>query len=599
MSSGSEIIFKNLTKSLTKNYKKSKPDLKLLTGKVEKNISKFSFVLKTEFGDIEISSEKNLNPGKEIELVIKENSKKLILQFTGEKDLILEKANQEKLLSSIDFVKKIEGFKINAVIGERVALPKFQVLTKQGPLIVESENFLKQGEEIKFEVPLAENGKKNPGKAIDNNSSKNIKSFSQNLTENKDIILQGKVEKLVSPFKYILKTDFGKILIEAPEALEKESGVEFKLIEKKDGYILKPENTSIKSEIKIPKNFISENKISFISPEKIFKGTIDELVSLPKFEVKSDSGKIIIESPVFLKSGDDIKFSLNQGIEDISVNQGIDSDVYESIKDIDKIIKPDLKDITKIILSDPVKVSERFFSSLKKKVPEIKKEVEFLKHFVNPEKISGESVKKAVKYFWGSSFKDMKSDYKAVENFFNEVEDFFSEEERADKKAVKQDSKDFFVKESKDKLFDGMDNIRHLNHLKINDSSRIYFFIPFLGNSFQSAEFFIESEHEKKKKKDEKELRAVLKLKMSKLGIIMADLRLIMEKNIKIFFGVENENTLEILENGLSILEANLKEKGFRRIAVSGRVIDKKNMETPLLKKIISGSDESVFDIRV
>ncbi len=238
---------------------------------------------------------------------------------------------------------------------------------------------------------------------------------------------------------------------------------------------------------------------------------------------------------------------------------------------------PALKEFT----SSLDKLNLKDFQDIKNKI---------LDNFANPQKITSDSLRKTIKYFLGSSFDKFSDDL----NELKEISVLYEKKNISDKNFV---TKIIESLEKAEKLFETVENQRNVNLVRFADSSRLFLFIPFSGKDFESAEFFMDKKKENNQSKD-KTLRAVVKLNMSKLGLLKADLRLYDLNIIKIFFEVENNMVLDVVEEGFKELEFNLKKSGFKEVFFHISTVEKEVLGQSLIKEFLfDGKTDSNFNI--
>jgi hypothetical protein len=368
------------------------------------------------------------------------------------------------------------------------------------------------------------------------------------------------------------------------------------LLKQKTVFFLKSSDGKVSISTKDVENFIKNNPKP-LNQVKVFNGVVEKRVSLPKLLVSTDLGKVEVESSKLLNKGEvlqlpakDVKGQL------VKTNP----DILKDPQSFENKIKPPLKEILTIIKDNPKNTSKEIFSLLKnlpeKEFKSIKNNL--LKNFINPEKITANDIKNAIKYFWGSSAKDFKNDLMSFKEILQKTEVF--EQETKLKSLIKNVSTPLEMSEKTEKAADGFESLKNLNLIKFAESSKLYFFLPLMGNDFESAEFFLDLEQKNKDEKENKELRALIKLNMSRLGVVRADLRLFNEKNLQVLFGTENKKALDIIESGFKLLEENLKKARFEEIFLKADLLKKEEIEEPLTRKLIeTETSEYVFDLRV
>ncbi|MGM0419107.1 MAG: flagellar hook-length control protein FliK [Thermodesulfobacteriota bacterium] len=421
---------------------------------------------------------------------------------------------------------------------------------------------------------------------------KNLSS-QDNLSADSSKIIKGIVEKNLSLFKFQFDTDVGKFFPESEKVFSKGDLIKFKIAETKNGFFINPAEKNDFKPFKITDETL-KSVINNFSQNKTYTGKTEKILSLPKFLVSTDLGKVEIESSSFLKNNDAVKLLLKDvknAVFEKAINPGSES---ESVKDA--LSKLSLKDFSKIMTKDIPELSDRFSQDLKnlssKEFEAVKNNI--LKNFIEPQNISSESLKKAVKYFFGSDF-EFKNDFKELTELINK---YIREQDGKNIKLINE------LKETVDKgekFFESTETQKNLNILKFADSSKMYFFLPFTGKDFKSAEFFMDKGEAEGKNKEKGELRAVIKLDMSNLGIVRADLRLRQETDLKIYFGLENEEILKIIKSGFPLLEKNLKKADFKNIYLSAEILKDRFIKESPLKDFIKDEENktSVFDIIV
>lgn len=410
-------------------------------------------------------------------------------------------------------------------------------------------------------------------------------------------LIKGIVEKQLSPFKLLINTEFGKVSVNSKIDFKQGEKIQLELTKTKNSFVLKSLDKKISISPKDLEKFIKTNP-KILNQVKIFNGVVEKRTALPKFIVTTDLGKIEVETEKFFNKGDVLKLSTKD------VREQLAGKSQEILKDFDNRIKPRLKEILTIIRDNPKDSSKDIFSLLKKlpkkEFDSIKKSL--FKKFINPEKITPEDIKKGIKYFFGSSSKDFKNDLIKFKEILEKNEILEKEVK------LKTDLKNISTKgnllenisEMTDKTSKGFESLKSLNLIKYAESSKLYFFLPLMVNDFESAEFFLDLEEKNRDKKENQELRALIKLNMSRLGTIRADLRLINEKNLKVFFGTQDKSSLDIIENGFKLLEKNLKKAGFQEILLKVDILKSEEMEEPLSRKLIeTETSEYVFDLMV
>jgi|GEM_PF-4674680 hypothetical protein len=418
-------------------------------------------------------------------------------------------------------------------------------------------------------------------------------SSSDAISADSSKIIKGIVEKNLSLFKFQLDTDLGKFFPESEKVFSKGDLIKFKIAETKNGFFVNPGE---KGDFK-PFKITDENLKSVInnfSQNKTYTGKTEKILSLPKFLVSTDLGKVEIESSSFLKNNDSVKLLLKDVKN--AVLEKVFSPGPESESAKESLSKISLKDFSKIMAKDIPELSDSFSRNLKNMSP---KDLEtaknnILKNFIQSQNISSESLKNAVKYFFGSDF-EFKNDFKELTELINK---YVREQDGKNIKLINE-LKDTVDKG--DKFFESIETQKNLNILKFADSSKMYFFLPFTGKDFKSAEFFMDKGDLGRKNKEKGELRAVIKLDMSILGIVRADLRLRKETDLKIYFGLENENVLKIIESGFPLLEKNLKKADFKNIYLFAEILKSRFIKESPLKDFIQDEENktSVFDIIV
>ncbi len=117
---------------------------------VEKNISPFKFDLVTEFGKAVVSSEKIFSKGDIVNFKIAESNGRFFIEPEKEGSFL---RGEFKGFVKIDGSNEKSSGKIfRAIVEKQTALPKFQVSVKSEKIIVESNSFLKPGDEIKLKL---------------------------------------------------------------------------------------------------------------------------------------------------------------------------------------------------------------------------------------------------------------------------------------------------------------------------------------------------------------------------------------------------------------------------------------------------------------
>jgi hypothetical protein len=406
-----------------------------------------------------------------------------------------------------------------------------------------------------------------------------LKSFS--FSDKTDLkggsFIKGVVGKNLSLFEYSLKTDLGKISLFSDKVFSKGDVMKIQVSLEKNGPLMLFDEKGKALQFKPSASFLSSVKGS--ENQKInLNGSIEKTLSLPKFLVSTELGDIEVESELFLKKGDNLKLDLKEVKNLISSKENVN---LENLK-TSILSKLPAREIFKIIDKNPEKTIGDFIkSALKadggKNLTSLEKIIE---NFTNPLNSSGKEVKNSVSYFLGSSFENFKED---LQNFKENILKL-----QAEKLMKPEEVKELI--EKTDKFLESMQDQKNLNTLKFSDSSKMYFFLPFQDKDLSFGEFLIEQG--KKDKAGKNQLRAVIKLELSNLGVLMADLRL-EDKKLKIYFGLSSYSTKKIIESGFDIFKKNLKKAGFNEALLYCIVMEEKKINESLIKDFLNDRDDN------
>ncbi|MDY0131277.1 MAG: flagellar hook-length control protein FliK [Desulforegulaceae bacterium] len=403
-------------------------------------------------------------------------------------------------------------------------------------------------------------------------------SFSNKADFKGSSLVKAVVEKKLSLFEYSFKTDSGNISLFSDKTFSKGDLIKIQASLLKNGQLILSDEKGIPLKFSPSPEFLNSFKADYGIKINI-KGSMEKVLSLPKFLVSTEFGNLEVESELFLKNGDILKLDLNE------VKNFISSRNAQNLENIktDFLSKLPSREILKILDKNPEKIIKNFLNSVLKidSKESLKVIDKIIDNFLNPLNSSGNEIKSSLSYFLGSSFDDFQED---LNNFKGNLLKFQSEKPGLNPEELK----DIF--EKTDKFLESIQDQKNLNSLRFSDSSKMYFFLPFQGKDSSFGEFLIEQG--KKNKKGNNELRALLKLELSNLGLLMADLRL-SGKNLKIYFGVESGLSKNIIESGFELFKTNLKKAGFNEISIYCTVVEKQKIKESLIKDFLKTDNEN------
>jgi len=391
-------------------------------------------------------------------------------------------------------------------------------------------------------------------------------------------LIKGIVEKNLSLFEYSLKTDFGKLSISSNQSFSKGDLLKIQASLVKNSPLMIFDDKGNSLSFKASNEFLNSMK-GFPQNTININASMEKVLSSPKFVVSTDFGNIEVESDVFLNKGDILKLNAKDVKSFLTLKESAD---LENIK-TNILSKFPAREILKILEKNPEKSILDFIQSATK--ADIKGNFKtldkILDNFVKPLNIESNEIKASVKYFLGSSFENFEKDFESLKENLLKL--------KSENPSLKfEDLND--VVDKTDKFLESMRDQKNLNSLKFSDSSKMYFFLPFNGSEARFGEFLIEQG--KKKQNGTKELRAVVRLDMSKLGLLMADLRL-NDKVLNIFFGVEFSLSKKIIESGFKNFRKSLKSVGFNEVSVYCSVVEAKKIKESLIKDFLKEKNQN------
>lgn len=407
-----------------------------------------------------------------------------------------------------------------------------------------------------------------------------LKSFS--VSDLRDLkggnLIKGVVEKKLSTFEFSFKTNLGKLSIFSDQAFSKGDLLKIQAAYVKNTPLMIFDEKGSPINFKASPEFMDSFK-GFGQTTLNINASMEKILSFPKFVVSTELGNIEVESDALLSKGDILKLDAKD-VKNFLASK--EPRVLENIKP-SLLSKIPSREILRILEKNPEKTILEFMRSVLKieSKDNLKAVDKILDKFVTPLNNQEQGIKSSVKYFIGSSFESFEKDIESLkENLLrlkNESPSFRFE-----------DLNDAI--EKTDKFLESMHNQKSLNSVKFSDSSKMYFFIPFNGAQGDFGEFFIDQG--KKNQNGTKELRAVVRLDMSRLGLLMADLRL-NEKKLNIFFGVESLFARKIIESGLENLKLNLKNSGFNEVLIHCSVVEGKKIRESLIKDFLQDKNDN------
>ncbi|MGE4518643.1 MAG: flagellar hook-length control protein FliK [Desulfobacteraceae bacterium] len=390
-------------------------------------------------------------------------------------------------------------------------------------------------------------------------------------------LIKGVVEKNLSLFEYSLKTDLGKISLFSDSVFTKGDMIKMQVSSFKNNALMIFDENGNSLKFNPSKEFLNSLKGGGDTSVSI-NGSVEKTVSLPKFLISTGLGSVEAESDIFLKKGDTLNLDLKE-VKNFLSSKDVLS--HESIK-TSLLSKFPVKEILKILdknfeknITDFMKSASKIDSAGSQKSLE-----KIFENLTNPSNSSGREVKNSVSYFLGSNFDAFQEDLKNLKESLLKFQ--------AEKGSLKSEELKNTI-ERTDKFLETMQDQKNLNSLRFADSSKMYFFLPFQGRDSGFGEFFIE--HGRKDRQGRRELRAVVKLDLSNLGLLMADLRLA-GKNLKVYFGVESGGAKNIIDDGFHILKNNLKKAGFNEVLLFCSVVEKQKIKESLIKEFIKDKDD-------
>jgi hypothetical protein len=407
-----------------------------------------------------------------------------------------------------------------------------------------------------------------------------LKSFSASdtLDLKSSNLIKAVVEKNLSKFEYLFKTNFGKLSVFSDQSFSKGDFLKI------NASLVKNTPLMIFDEKGSPLNFKASpefmDSVKSLGQTTInINASMEKVLSFPKFLVSTEFGNIEVESDVFLSKGDILKLD-PKDVKNFLLSK--ETKAFENLK-TSIFSKLPSREILKILEKNPEKAILDFIRSAAKidSKENLKALEKIFDNLVKPLNNESQEIKASVKYFLGSSFESFQNDLESLKENLLKLKNenpLYKFEDLND--AI----------EKTDRFLESMSDQKSLNSLRFADSSRMYFFLPFQGKESGFGEFFID--RDSKNKNGTKELRAVVRLDMSRLGLLMADLRLF-EKNLNVSFGVESFESKKIIESGFDTFRNNLKKTGFNEVFLYCSVVEEKKIRESLIKDFLKNKDEN------
>jgi len=334
-------------------------------------------------------------------------------------------------------------------------------------------------------------------------------------------------------------------------------------------------------------NVSNQAALSGLKKNSIISGVIKARTSNSGFIILTDFGEIPVDLDGDFSIGEKLKFNVldfkNNVLSLKLIEDTVEEKTFNNLSPSRDILFFSKKDTVSSLLKLFKSISAK---ELKNTRPEIKDIFDLLQR---PEKISGDSLKKAVKFIFGSSSKEFKNEIGKILDD-SHIKDLLlgNLSDTGKKRHISEEKNSDILK-----LFE---QHKDLSIMKFAESSKFYFFIPFTDNFMNKAEFFYDSSENFGEKNKDGAKRAVIKLDMSFLGIMLIDMILFKEKKLKIDFFVETDQTVEVLKGGFDFLYGKLKALGFLDIGLGIRVDNTETLNEPLVKSLF---DEESFNFNI